>query len=71
MNYMLVVAVVHSGVVPFVYFQNLQVDYQEYLYLFPHYLIYYLLFQIVFYSQLSTENSIFDFADVVDGICQK
>ena len=30
-----------------------------------------LLFQIVFYSQLSTEYSIFDFADVVDGICQK
>ena len=30
-----------------------------------------LLFQIVFYSQLSPEKSIFDCADVVAGICQK
>ncbi|MEW5755998.1 MAG: nucleoside triphosphate pyrophosphohydrolase [Pseudomonadota bacterium] len=30
-----------------------------------------LLFQVVFYSQMAKERALFDFADVVNGICEK
>lgn len=30
-----------------------------------------LLFQVVFYSQMAKERSLFDFSDVVNGICEK